>query len=109
MALNSQFLNFAPDDRAKFLSQISHPLALAHLKEGIFAEGDYFPGDLLNNVLSGDPLLGNIFLLSLRDTGRTDINPLKDVVKNETNTKRSVDEESLKRTQWSDRKGKVTG
>lgn len=30
------------------------PLAIEHLKVDIFLEGDYYPGDLLNNVLSVD-------------------------------------------------------
>ncbi len=30
------------------------PLAIEHLKTDIFVEGDYFPGDLLKNVLSVD-------------------------------------------------------
>lgn len=30
------------------------PLAVEHLKKGFFVEGDYFPGDLLKNVLSVD-------------------------------------------------------
>jgi hypothetical protein len=31
------------------------PLAIEHLKKDIFVEGDYFPGDLLKNVLLVDP------------------------------------------------------
>ena len=30
------------------------PLAIEHLQVDIFVEGDYYPGDLLNNVLSVD-------------------------------------------------------
>ena len=35
-----------------FSLQYLIPLAIEHLKTNIFAEGDYYPGDLLNNVLS---------------------------------------------------------
>lgn len=31
------------------------PLAIEHLENNLFAEGDFFPGDLLSNVLSIDP------------------------------------------------------
>jgi hypothetical protein len=30
------------------------PLAIEHLDKDVFAEGDFYPGDLLNNVLSVD-------------------------------------------------------
>lgn len=32
------------------------PLAIAQLNKNIFAEGDYYPGDLLKNVLAVDPV-----------------------------------------------------
>lgn len=35
-----------------FSLQYLIPLAIEHLQKDIFAEGDYYPGDLLNNVLS---------------------------------------------------------
>jgi hypothetical protein len=38
----------------EFSLQYLIPLAIEHLQTNIFAEGDYYPGDLLNNVLSVD-------------------------------------------------------
>ena len=38
----------------EFSLQYLIPLAIEHLQTDIFAEGDYYPGDLLNNVLSVD-------------------------------------------------------
>ena len=38
----------------EFSLQYLIPLAIEHLHTDIFAEGDYYPGDLLNNVLSVD-------------------------------------------------------
>lgn len=38
----------------EFSLQYLIPLAIEHLQKDIFAEGDYYPGDLLNNVLSVD-------------------------------------------------------
>jgi hypothetical protein len=35
-------------------SEILIPLAIAQLKANIFAEGDYYEGDLLNNVLTSE-------------------------------------------------------
>jgi hypothetical protein len=31
------------------------PIAIEKLKENIWAEGDFYPGDLLNSVLTSDP------------------------------------------------------
>ena len=39
------------------------PLALEHLSQDIFIEGDYFPGDLLKNVL----LVDNLFWKNHKD------------------------------------------
>lgn len=38
----------------EFSLQYLIPLAIEQLQTNIFAEGDYYPGDLLNNVLSVD-------------------------------------------------------
>jgi hypothetical protein len=38
----------------KFSLQYLIPLAIEHLQTDIFVEGNYYPGDLLNNVLSID-------------------------------------------------------
>ncbi len=38
----------------EFSLQYLIPLAIEHLQKDIFAEGDYYPGDLLNNVLAVD-------------------------------------------------------
>ncbi len=49
------------------------PLAIEYLSDNLFAEGDYYPGDLLKNVLLIDtafwkenPLLGKQFLSLLK-------------------------------------------
>ncbi len=38
----------------EFSLQYLIPLAIEHLQADIFAEGDFYPGDLLNNILSVD-------------------------------------------------------
>ena len=38
----------------EFSLQYLIPLAIEHLQSDIFAEGDFYPGDLLNNILSVD-------------------------------------------------------
>ena len=38
----------------EFSLQYLIPLAIEHLQTDIFAEGDFYPGDLLNNILSVD-------------------------------------------------------
>lgn len=51
--------NFSVEDLRIIIGQnfnldILIPLAIARLKENILAEGDFYPGDLLKNVLDSD-------------------------------------------------------
>lgn len=74
---------------------ITIPLAIQALKENLFAEGDYYPGDLLKSVLTIDPQFWTSNL-ALKNQVEKLCRNLGDTAEQNINTSENIETEIIK-------------